>query len=191
MLATVGALVIVVPDLVVSPSSPFSIGPVHIEHSGVTDWAQWNYSGYERKSGWAELHDGIVATLDRVDRRYGCGRAMWEYSSDLNRFGTPEALMDLPMWTGGCIDSMEGLLFESAATHPLPLPGPGGAICSPDDAMVALPYGPLDVTLGVQHLQLLGVRYFLASSPRCRSRRMPTRNCPWSPHGALAHPLPG
>jgi hypothetical protein len=166
VLATVAALMIVVPDLVVSPSYPFSIGPVHIEHNGVTDWAQWNYSGYERKSGWAELHDGIVATLDRVDRRYGCGRAMWEYSSDLNRFGTPEALMDLPMWTGGCIDSMEGLLFESAASTPYHFLDQAELSAAPDDAMVGLPYGPLDVTLGVQHLQLLGVRYFLASSPQ-------------------------
>ena len=43
---------------------------------------------------------------------------MWEYNADQNRFGTPEALMLLPYWTGGCIDSMEGLLFESSATTP-------------------------------------------------------------------------
>ena len=29
-------------------------------------------------------------------KRYGCGRAMWEYSASENRFGTPEALMLLP-----------------------------------------------------------------------------------------------
>jgi len=165
VVATVAALVVVVPDLVVSPSSPFSIGPVHVQHNAVTDWALWNYSGYERKSSWAELHDGIVATLDRIDRRYGCGRAMWEYSSNLDRFGTPEALMDLPMWTGGCIDSMEGLLFESAASTPYHFLDQAELSAAPDDAMVGLPYGPLDVALGVQHLQLLGVRYFLASSP--------------------------
>jgi len=165
VLSMVASLALVVPDLVVSPSSSFSIGPVHVQHSDVSDWARWNYSGYERKAGWPELHDGIVATLRRVDRRYGCGRAMWEYNSSLNRFGTPESLMDLPMWTGGCIDSMEGLLFESSATTPYHFLNQAELSAAPDDAMANLPYGPLDVALGVEHLQLLGVRYFLASSP--------------------------
>ena len=43
---------------------------------------------------------------------------MWEYNSNLNRFGTPMALMLLPNYTDGCIDSMEGLLFESATSTP-------------------------------------------------------------------------
>jgi len=146
VVAIVASLAVVVPDLVVSPSSSFSIGPVHVRHSAVSDWARWNYSGYERKAGWAELKDGIVATLDRVDRRYGCGRAMWEYNSSLNRFGTPEALMNLPMWTGGCIDSMEGLLFESSATTPYHFLNQAELSAAPSEAMVGLPYGPLDVS---------------------------------------------
>ena len=43
---------------------------------------------------------------------------MWEYDPSLNRFGTTESLMLLPYFTNGCIDSMEGLLFESASTTP-------------------------------------------------------------------------
>ena len=43
---------------------------------------------------------------------------MWEYDPSLNRFGTTMSLMLLPYWTNGCIDSMEGLLFESSATTP-------------------------------------------------------------------------
>ena len=170
LLSMVAALAVVVPDLAVSPSSPFSLGPVHVRHSNVSDWAQWNYSGYERKSGWTELQSGIVATLDRIDRRYGCGRAMWEYNSSLNRFGTPESLMDLPMWTGGCIDSMEGLLFESSATTPYHFLNQAELSAAPSDAMVGLPYGPVNVPLGVQHLQLLGVKYFLASSPSVQAQ---------------------
>ena len=91
---------------------------------------------------------------------------MWEYSASENRFGTPEALMLLPYWTNGCIDSMEGLLFESSADHALPLHQPGRAVRralrSPRSAC---PTAPLDVTLGVQHLQLLGVKYFMAETP--------------------------
>ncbi len=164
LLALAGALAVVVPDLAVAPGAPTNWGPLHIAHSNVTDWAQWNYSGYERKPGWTELHDGIVPALDRVARRYGCGRVMWEYSVNLNRFGTPESLMNLPMWTGGCLDSMEGLLFESSGTTPYHFLNQAELSTGPSEAMVNLPYGPLDVALGVAHLQLLGVRYFMASS---------------------------
>ena len=37
-----------------------------------------------------------MQTMAAMGKRYGCGRAMWEYSASENRFGTPEALMLLP-----------------------------------------------------------------------------------------------
>ena len=43
---------------------------------------------------------------------------MWEYEKELDRYGTPMALMLLPYWTDGCIGSMEGLYFEASATTP-------------------------------------------------------------------------
>ena len=56
--------------------------------------------------------------MAKVGCDQGCGRAMWEYDPSLNRFGTTMSLMLLPYWTNGCIDSMEGLLFESSSTTP-------------------------------------------------------------------------
>jgi 6-pyruvoyl-tetrahydropterin synthase related domain len=159
-----GALLIIPPTLV-SAGTNFSIGPVHVRPDSVRAWAQWNYTGYQGKTGWPELHTGIVGTLDRITKRYGCGRTMWEYNSDENRFGTPEALMDLPMWTGGCVDSMEGLLFESSTSTPYHFLNQAELSAAPSEAMVGLDYGPVDVPLGVQHLQLLGVKYFMAFSP--------------------------
>ncbi len=53
---------------------------------------------------------------------------MWEYDPSLNRFGTTESLMLLPYWTNGCIDSMEGLLFESSHDNAVPLPQPERAL---------------------------------------------------------------
>jgi hypothetical protein len=91
---------------------------------------------------------------------------MWEYSASEQRFGTPEALMLLPYWTSGCVDSMEGLLFESSTTTPYHFINQAELSASPSDPEVGLPYGPLDVTLGVQHLQLLGVKYFMAETPQ-------------------------
>ncbi|MGC8510478.1 MAG: hypothetical protein ACP5PB_06365 [Acidimicrobiales bacterium] len=130
----------------------------------VTAWAQWNYSGYQGKAAWPEYHD-LITTMARVARRDGCGRAMWEYSASENRFGTPEALMLLPYWTNNCVDSMEGLFFESSPTTPYHFLDQAELSSVPSEAQVGLPYGPLDVTEGVQHLQMLGVRYYIAFSP--------------------------
>jgi hypothetical protein len=79
--------------------------------------------------------------------------------------------MDLAYFTGGCIDSMEGLLFESSTTTPFHFanqaelsPAPSDPFVDTNDVYGPL-YGPVDVPLGIEHLQLLGVRYFMASSP--------------------------
>ncbi len=130
----------------------------------VTSWAQWNYSGYQGKAAWPEYHD-LMTTMARVAGRYGCGRAMWEYAPSESRFGTTMALMLLPYWTNNCVDSMEGLFFESSATTPYHFLDQAELSSQPSDPQVGLPYGPLDVPLGVTHLQQLGVRYYIAFSP--------------------------
>ena len=169
ILGLVITALVVVPPLLVTPGTTYKLGPVPVRSSNVAAWAQWNYSGVEAKGGWAEMHDGIVPALDNVTKRYGCGRAMWEYNSDENRFGTPEALMLLPNYTGGCVDSMEGLLFESSTTTPYHFINQAELSVSPSEAMVpattGIVYGPLNVPLGVKHMQLLGVKYFMAVSP--------------------------
>ncbi len=99
--------------------TPFA-NDLHLATGGnqVSAWAQYNYSGYQTKSGWPEYHD-IITTMQSVAAKYGCGRAMWEYSfNQENPMGTPEALMLLPYWTDNCVDSMEGLLMESSPTTP-------------------------------------------------------------------------
>jgi hypothetical protein len=140
---------------------------LHLNTGGdqVSVWAQYNYSGYQSKPGWAEYHD-LIETMERVSKRYGCGRAMWEYSfTQENLFGTPEALMLLPYWTDNCIDSEEGLLMESSPTTPYHYLDQSELSAAPSDPQVGLQYGPLDVALGVRHLQMLGVKYYMAFSP--------------------------
>lgn len=134
----------------------------------VTDWARWNYSGYERKAAYPEYR-GIVATMDEVGRTNGCGRSLWEYSSDLNDYGTPMALMLLPHWTDGCIGSMEGLYFEASSTTPFHFLMQSELSHAPSRAQRDMPYRDLDVDAGVDHLQLLGVRYYLARSPEAKA----------------------
>ena len=130
----------------------------------VSSWANWNYSGYEQKSSYPEYAD-VVSTMTRVGNQYGCGRAMWEYESEEDRFGTPMALMLLPKWTNGCIGSQEGLFFESSATVPYHFLNQSELSQSGSRAMRDLPYRDFNIVDGIAHLRLLGVRYYMALSP--------------------------
>jgi hypothetical protein len=139
------------------------------DHNFVIDWANWNYSGYERKSNYAEYRD-VVDTMARVGATNGCGRAMWEYEPQEDRFGTPMALMLLPKWTHGCIGSMEGLFFESSATVPYHFVNQSELSKVPSSAMRNLPYSSgLDVPTGIAHLRLLGVKYYMAITPEAQA----------------------
>ena len=60
---------------------------------------------------------------------------------------------------------MEGLFFETSPTTPYHFLDQAELSVAPSNPQVGLPYGGLDVALGVQHLQMLGVKYYLAFSP--------------------------
>ena len=159
------------------PFSTTSVNPV-------AGWSNWNYKGLELKEaqpagcaepgstvkcttgGWPEYRN-LVATMARLgqDRKYGCGRAFWEYDQDrLNGYGTPMAPMMLPYWTDGCIGSQEGLYFESSATVPYHFLMQAELSAKPSSPQREIPYPGFDINAGVRHLQLLGVKYYLASS---------------------------
>ena len=132
-------------------------------------WALWNFEGYEARTGdstgggWEELADFVI-TMDDQAREYGCGRLMWEYSSELTRYGTPMAPMLMPHWTDGCIGSMEGLYFESSTTTPFHFLIQSELSTGPSRAQRDLPYRSFDINAGVDHLQQFGVKYYAASS---------------------------
>jgi hypothetical protein len=189
----VAVLLIVVPPFL----SSSSWGPVHLGPNEVTNWSSYNYTGYEGQASYPEYR-GVIQAMEQVSRHYGCGRAMWEYSDTENRFGTPEALMLLPYWTNGCIDSMEGLLFESSATTPYHFINQAELSAGPSEPEVGLPYAQTqgDVAIGVQHLQLLGVKYFMAETPQIEqqananpSLRLVAKTGPWTYNynGVLTH----
>ncbi|MGQ0434431.1 MAG: 6-pyruvoyl-tetrahydropterin synthase-related protein [Microthrixaceae bacterium] len=131
--------------------------------SFVSSWARWNFTGYVGKDSYAEYRD-LVRTMERVGRDHGCGRSMWEYEKELNRYGTPMALMLLPHWTDGCIGSMEGLFFEASATTPFHFLNQVELSAAPSAAQRDLPYDGFNIDDGVSHLQLMGVRYYLSTS---------------------------
>jgi hypothetical protein len=133
------------------------------DQSFVRSWARWNYTGYVGKEAYPEYRD-VVSTMAEVGEERGCGRAFWEYEKELNRYGTPMALMLLPHWTDGCIGSSEGLFFEASATTPFHFLNQVELSAAPSAAQRDLPYAGFDIDTGVQHLQLRGIRYYLASS---------------------------
>ncbi|MFZ4584481.1 MAG: hypothetical protein ACOYNI_04560 [Acidimicrobiia bacterium] len=129
---------------------------------------QGSFAGYERSPGYPQYRT-FIDTMDKVGREHGCGRAMWEFSQDLGRYGTTMAPMLLPYWTDGCIGSMEGLYFESSKTTPYHFLNQARLSAQPSSPQRDLPYQALDVEVGVGQLQLEGVKYYLASSPAARA----------------------
>ncbi|MFV0526523.1 MAG: hypothetical protein ACK5RL_18720 [Acidimicrobiales bacterium] len=139
------------------------MGIVSNETSIIPSWTAWNYTGYERKETYREYHD-VVDAMIGVGETNGCGRAMWEYDRKLDRYGTPMALMLLPMWSDGCIGSMEGLYFESSATTPFHFLNQSKLSLAPSRAQRDLPYQDFSVEGGVTQLQVMGVRYYMATT---------------------------
>jgi hypothetical protein len=145
------------------------------DKSFIPSWADWNFQGYEGytttdgvttyQKSYPEYY-GVVSTMKRLGQQQGCGRAMWEQESQHDRFGTPMALMLLPFWTDSCIGSMEGLYFEASATTPYHFLDQDELSENPSDAEREMPYvsHPLtqaDLDLGVSHLQMMGVKYYM------------------------------
>ncbi len=130
----------------------------------------WIYSGYQETT--AQAQAWTSTTPHGHKGRLPAGRAIWEGGQAIDVYGTSLALELLPHFTGGRIDSMEGLYFESSATTPYhflaaaTLEGPGNA----SNPVRGLHYRTLaDFSLGVRYMQLLGVRYYLAHSTEARA----------------------
>jgi hypothetical protein len=132
----------------------------------VDGWARWNFTGYEGKSAYGEYYS-VVQTMKHLgeDSTQGCGRALWENSGELNKYGTTMALMLLPFWTDGCISSMEGLFFEAAGSTPYHFITAAAMSKQSSNPVRELRYDNNDAAIGVRYLQELGVKYFMGFTP--------------------------
>jgi hypothetical protein len=152
-----------------SGKSEYVWGPIRGASSNdgfVDGWARWNFTGYEGKSAYGEYHD-VVMTMKSLgaDPSQGCGRAVWENNSELNKYGTTMGLMLLPFWTDGCIGSMEGLFFEAAGTTPYHFITAAAMSKQSSNPVRELRYDNNDATKGVAYLRALGVKYFMGFTP--------------------------
>jgi len=123
-------------------------------------WAQWNYTGYEGKPVYAEYR-GILKLVDTLPP----GRVMWEANNEMNKYGTPMALMLFPYWSEGH-PSMEGLLFESSLTTPFHFLNAAEVSQAPSNPVGGLRYHGLDFARAVPHLALYDVAYYVSYTER-------------------------
>jgi len=170
--------------------------PVHtVDRGKVRLTMDFALGGYERRPGWHE-YDALMTTMDRVGREHGCGRAFAEADRPaFSRFGTLAAFLLLPYWTDSCIATInEGLevsetsLYEQLVKVELTK--------TPNINLYDLPYQNLVVGQGVEHLQLMGVRYYLAVSPETKAQAdtnpdlvRRARSGPWNVYEVRGAPL--
>jgi len=172
-LGWVGYPLRILPGGTVTANGDYSwAGIASSDNSFVPDWIHWDYSGYQSSGKSSRTaYFAIMSTMRRIGATYGCGRSMYEYEPAINDMGTTDALMLLPYWTHGCISTMEGLYYESSATTPYHFLDAAELSTEPSDPMRGLDYpSQPDVRLGVEHLQMLGVKYFLAVSPSIQAQ---------------------
>lgn len=149
------ATVVVLPFVIGSQSAP--------------GWANWNFSGYEAKPDYAE-YATLMETIDNLPP----GRVMWEANNDLNRYGTPMALMLTPFWSDGH-PSMEGLLFESSLTTPFHFLNAAEMSQAPSNPIPGLPYNGFDLDRALTRMDLFNVSYYVTFTEEATN-------------AALAHP---
>jgi hypothetical protein len=119
-------------------------------------WSRYNFLGYEGRPYYPEYYD-VVQTMKEIGETEGCGRVTWENNEDNGRYGTTMALMLLPHWTDGCMTSMEGLFFEASGTTPYHFLTTAAMSKQSSNPVRELRYVNNDSSVGVPHLQALGV----------------------------------
>ena len=145
-------------------------------------WALYNYRGYQGAGGWND-YKALMDKAKEVGATNGCGRVLYEYEdAKLGSFGTTLSPMLLPYWTKGCLQSFEGVYFESSATMawhwmtsalvttPLTNNADGSKKYSgPSNPQRDLPYPSYDLVRGVEKMKASGVRYYLSITDASRA----------------------
>lgn len=139
------------------------VATVAVSMHDLPGWVKWNYEGYEGKQDWPE-YENLMATVDELPD----GRIMWEANSEMNRYGTPMALMLFPFWSEGHA-SMEGLFFESSLTTPFHFLNAAEVSARPSNPVRGLTYRSLDFDRATKHLALYDVAYYVSWTDEARS----------------------
>ncbi len=128
-------------------------------------WLNWNFTGYEGKNDWTQI-ENLYSKLADLEP----GRIMWEPNSDMNKYGTPMTLMTIPYFTEHT--SMEGLYFDSSITTPFHFISVSGLAKRPSNPVGGLSYINNQFDQGVEHLNHLGIDYFISYTEEIESKAM-------------------
>jgi hypothetical protein len=133
-------------------------------------WTTFNYKGYQSEPGWTEL-ERLTQMLDYAGQKFGCGRLDYEYGKNTSGwFGSTDYTISIPYWTNGCMDTTQGLYYQSSTTTDFHFLDASELEMDASRAVVGLPYENFNIADGVRHLQLYGVKYFLANSPQAEAQ---------------------
>ena len=122
------------------------------------------FAGYQRNPQYPQ-YKALMDTMTHIGKTRGCGRFAWAVDTATTDYGTVDNAL-VPYWTGGCITSFRGLLFDSSATTPFINMTESLTSIEPERFAPGLPYQPFNMTEGVQHLRYAGVRYYAARTAR-------------------------
>jgi hypothetical protein len=122
----------------------------------IPGWVKWNFEGYEGKADYAEYRT-LMETVDTLPP----GRIMWEANNEMNKYGTPMALMLFPYWSEGH-PSMEGLFFESSLTTPFHFLNASEVSERPSNPVRGLDYRGFNMARGIEHLAVYNVDYYVS-----------------------------
>ncbi|MBI2084922.1 MAG: hypothetical protein HYT71_00205 [Candidatus Aenigmarchaeota archaeon] len=130
--------------------------------SYIDGWIDWNYSGSESKTSWAQFSEinGFLKNLPY-------GRMFHEYSPSHSKFGTPRAFELLPMFTGK--PTIEGLTIESGLLAPFTFYLQSELSESPTCPIPGLKCSYFDPINGTEHLELFNVKYVIATSNKLKN----------------------
>jgi hypothetical protein len=134
-------------------------------------WTRYNFLGYEGRPYYAEYRN-LVTTMAGLgkDASFGCGRALWENNGDTGSYGTTMALMLLPHWTDGCIQSSEGLFFEASGTTPYHFITAAAMSANSSNPVRELRYADNDASVGVPEMQTMGIKYLMVFTQKARDQ---------------------
>jgi hypothetical protein len=136
-------------------------------------WTRYNFMGYEGRPAYGE-YKGLVDTMADLGRSTddgeGCGRALWENNGDTGAYGTTMALMLLPHWTDGCIQSQEGLFFEASGTTPYHFLTAAAMSANSSNPVRELRYTDNDASVGVPMMQTMGIKYLMVFTQKAKDQ---------------------
>ncbi len=133
-------------------------------------WTTFNYKGFQGEPGWPELQR-LTQMLDSAGKKFGCGRLDYEYGKNTSGwFGSTDYTMSLPYWTNGCMDIQGGLYYQSSTTTDFHFLDQAELAMDASKPVQGLAYENFNIADGVRHLQLNGVKYFLANSPQAEAQ---------------------